>query len=416
VGRWKPQAFRNGLKEKDVKADSGKVDLKLADNSALLGELKIFGERCRNQSVQNLGCTECSDACPVNAVQLNKEPELDRLKCCACGLCVAACESSVFVFPKLFNRLFFKTLSGTDTEETEIQSEPHSKPDGAVLTCGGIPQDSSPSLLSHAPVCLAVLDEVHLIRLVEKYGNLTLDCSHCRDCNFEKGLSFIRKRVAESGAWLGSLGISGQLSIMTEPDSFAEEENKIIPLIREASRSRRDLFRRAGNRGVLEVARQFSDAEDNPQMKTPAPERRNALKSLYLTHGEALLPPEFPENLPLHFVSAKETCQLCTECTVRCPGKALLKMENRVEAKLFFEPLNCLGCTDCEQFCPHDSLEIRALTKNDFPLKERVLFSRGKTKCDSCEKPFLPQNESLTCPACLQYKTLDDDMFNILGW
>ncbi len=396
-----------------MKADLEKTILKLTENATLLGELEIIGERCLNQSVQNLGCSKCTDVCPENAIQLNRKPEIDRLKCSSCGLCVGSCETSVFVFSKLFNNVFFKALSGTNTEETEIQSESHN----AVLMCGGIPQDSSPSLLANVPICLAVLDEVHFIKLAEKFGHLTLDCSGCSDCRFEKGLNLIRKRVSESGAWLGSLGISGRVSITTDSGFLVEGENKIIPLIREASRSRRDLFRRARNRGVLEVANRFADAEANPEVReTPTPERRRALKSLYLAHGENLLSPVLPENLPLHIVSTKETCQLCSECTVRCPGKALLKMENRVEAKLFFEPLNCLGCTDCEQFCPHDSLEIRALTKNDFPLKERVLFSRGKTKCDSCEKPFISQSTVSTCSACLRYKSVDDSMLDILGW
>ncbi len=384
---------------------------KLWEKNTGLNELQVIGPRCWNGSAFSSQCSDCRQVCPEGAIELEGEPQVDALKCTSCGLCAAVCRAGAFVFPKLYGSSFFRALSSVKQERPGTLD--------AVLTCKGVcTEDATRPFLPDSVLCLAALEEVHLIKLAQEFGNLTIDCGQCLDCRYAEGADLIRMRAAHAQAWIDSFNLPGKVSVSTEEDT-AKGKGNAVPLVREPAHSRRRLFKRLGSRGLQEMSRQLVDeGEKVPKQEAPigVPERRRSLRALFLTNLESTTSPEVPDHLPVKHVSADPSCQLCSECTVRCPGKALVKYEDRKGAKLLFNPFNCLGCADCEQLCPDHALKARALVREDFPLIERVLYSREKVKCVSCEKSFLPKDETLVCPACIQFQTVDDSMLNILGW
>lgn len=392
------------------KKDTGSVKVfQLWDDktAASMERLQVRPERCWNVFTARSACQACLEACPRDCIALEPGPKVADEGCVSCGLCATSCPSGAFHFPALYTKRFMGGLEGQIAEG-----------DTVVLTCPGFSEKWR--AVEPSGFCLGGLEPGLLTQLLHNGArSIQLDASRCGQCRIVAGEKALEASASSAQAWAELLGMKGSISVLPKDPVEVRTHEPVAFLAREESLSRRNLFRRAGSRGLTEVAKKIGPVEDSVEEKAYAetpPQRRLLLDIAREPQGEKGVP-ENPKRLGIRQVKANAKCTLCGSCALLCPSGALEMEENKRKSTLLFHQYQCLGCEHCEKLCHYGALESRELEAKGFPLvAERTIFARKKTKCSKCEKPFISIEQETTCPGCQKLNGVDESVMKFLNW
>jgi ferredoxin len=261
------------------------------------------------------GCTLCQDACPHDAIAIDREVHIDDIDCTGCGLCIQACPSEAL--------------------EAKVSYQ-----SGAPLRCSQVKGGAQ------SVQCFARLEPSDILRLGGGRGKVTLargDCASCPIGSFHV-LKAMDNLVAEARTLAGVLGRELEVNIL-ETESFDATDNP-------DALSRRE-FLQGGVRSlqgrVGEALAPLDPGDDDE--KTPLPiELRKRYQLLKMAK------PQVQEKVPWILPRVLEGCIMCPVCTNVCPTGAFQREfpppGEGGEAKLRLEPERCNGCNACVRSCP----------------------------------------------------------------
>lgn len=356
--------------------------------------LSINNEACIYMRSGFSKCRICADFCPTTCLDLvDGSIVFTGSSCVECGICVTVCPSSVFSLSRFGEGVLLDALD-----------EAHEKEPIVTLTCGKkklmAADGSGPSV--PAP-CLAVLGEVHLVRLVTNGAQKVTLTAPCGECEVYNGADVIGWTVERASNLLGILGANPSAitfeNIQTGKTALQSAASPV---------SRRSFLKDAGSKLALKAISSFE-----APVKTEAPNGRLSPVMLSLRRRKlnalASKAPDQTEltekNSPFRAVTIDSNCAVCWACGSYCPTGALERDEMGDGVYINFTASKCVKCFDCAELCPqkalsyHETFPISAV--KDGPV---TLVYRPKTLCEACEKPFMPNGSETRCSACAKWE------------
>ena len=400
--------------EKTIKQKNSLFKLWDMQSQRKIAGLQLDHQRCWNWLDTDRQCTSCQEICPTHAIKLADLPKITSEKCNSCGLCSVVCPTGSISLPNLFEmRTFSKISSFFNNFETP--------PENLTINCDPSIYEEGKNPSNQLNICLAALEEGHWLWFFSKgVKEIHVNCGDSGECSITTGKQQLKVQIEKANLWLQTL--NSQAEIFFENSILTLNEQKSAQaIINEPPLSRRDFFKRPYVRSLNPTTKNLEDQEiesdDETELETlfSPPEKQNLLLRTLPDNIENLIPPDYPEKLPLRNIHITSDCIFCDECYAHCPGGAITREDSRTTSKILFHPLQCLGCPECESLCQYNALKSKPLNAEDFPLTNRVVFSRNRAICPACERPFIPQTENDICPACVKLKSLDQDILNLIG-
>lgn len=356
--------------------------------------LSINHEACIYTRSGYSKCRACADFCPTSCLDLaDGSIVFTEPSCVECGICVTVCPSSVFSLSRFGEGALLDALA-----------EAHEKGPVVTLTCG---RKGSPAIDGEQPSvpapCLAVLGEVHLVRLAASGAEKVALTAPCGECDVHNGAEVIGWTVERASGLLGLLG--GNPSAIT----FEQTQTANNPAQPAASQvSRRSFLKDVGSRLALKA---ISSLEAPSKAKVVNGRLPPAMLSLRRRKLNALLSKAPAQtgltetNSPFRVVTIGSNCTACWACGSYCPTGALAREETGDGVYVNFTASQCVKCFDCAGLCPEKALHYQEA----FPLSAVrngpvTLAYRPKTLCEACEKPFMPKGSETRCPACVKWE------------
>lgn len=269
-------------------------------------------------------CRACLDACPHEAVKIDKQVELDAVDCTGCGLCVRACPSEALTAP--------------------MKLEP-----APGLRCSRVAGDAQ------SVRCLAQLSAADLVRLAGAGESVTLAHGACAGCKVGGAAvpAVVEATAARARELMALHDRRLTVNVSRQVRLDAPSPTKRV--------SRRELFRG----GLREVAHGAADAlapleallpgpEGEHRGQEPPPEaaRRYRLMTAARPARDTLVPWRLPR--------VADGCIMCPACTRACPTDALERDFSGPQAVLRLKPEACVGCEACVTACP-----VRVISMDD---------------------------------------------------
>lgn len=347
-------------------------------------------------------CRICADFCPTGCLDLaDGSIAFNASSCLECGICVTVCPSSVFSLSRFGEGALLDALD-----------EAYEKAPVVTLTCGrkGSPAFDGAQPSVPAP-CLAVLGEVHLVRLAANGAEKVTLMAPCGECEVYSGADVIGWTVERASHLLGILG--GNPSAITFEKAQTGEE-ALRPAASQVSR--RSFLKDVGSTLALKA---ISGLEAPIKLEAPNGRlsavmlslRRRKLNSVVSKAPDGTQLTE--KNSPFRVVTIDSKCTACWACGSYCPTGALARDEMGDGVFVRFTAAKCVKCFDCAGLCPE-----KALSYNEtFPLSAVkdgpvTLVYRPKTLCEACEKPFMPRGSETRCSACVKWEKFQRQLFS----
>jgi len=347
-------------------------------------KLKIDLGSCVRASSKYSQCTKCHDICPIEnkGIEFNENIALINDSCIDCGGCIGVCPSESISL-KGFNTTEF-LLSFLESKQR-------------VLTCK-----------SELP-CIATLSVEHLISsvLISK-DNISIDLSHCKDCEIGSLKTNIEKNIDEANQFLSNLNIKNQLLVEEDLDTQIQEEKKELS-------NRREFLKKLSPKEALKTKIKFEkeieeidrrksiDSSVTAKMKEKFfPDKRKiffmALKRIDKNNETNII----LNHEQLSFISQKsidESCDNCSFCYRMCPTEAL--SSDKRGSKIDFDPLSCIKCHLCHDVCLSNSIHLEDFNlQNILQPKVDRLIEFKVIRCEECANFFSQINNETLCPRC----------------
>ncbi len=261
------------------------------------------------------GCDKCKEVCPHQAIDINRQVEIDELDCSGCGLCVQACPSQA-----LEPSLSYQT--------------------GTPLKCSQV-KGKTQSIL-----CLGQLQPTDILHLANRQCKVTLVRNDCANCSIgnENVISALDNVLVKAQTLAESIGVDLATKVLAA-ENFAPTD---LP----DKLNRREFLQdnlhnlQAGTAIVLAPLENLA-----PKDESPLP-LEHSKKFRFLKLAELVPEAKVPWPLP----RVKDSCILCPVCTNVCPTGAFSReFESSDEgdvSTLKLLPENCNGCNACTLSCP----------------------------------------------------------------
>ncbi|MBF0291844.1 MAG: 4Fe-4S binding protein [Nitrospinae bacterium] len=366
----------------------------IIDTPARRTPLSINHEACIYMRSGFSKCRICVDFCPTTCLDLvDGSIVFTESSCVECGICATVCPSSVFSLSRFGEGALLDALD-----------EAYEKDPVVTLTCGKkklmAPDGSEPSV--PAP-CLAVLGEIHLVRLVANGAQKVTLTAPCAECEVYNGADVIGWTVDRASSLLGILGWN--TSAITF-DKTQASQRALQPVTSPVSR--RSFLKDVGSKLALKAISSFEASVKTEVANGRLLPSNLSLRRRKLNAALAKAPEETQlteNNSPFRVVTVDSKCTACWACGSYCPTGALERDEMGEGVFIRFTASKCVKCFDCAELCPEKALHYSE-TFPSYAVKSApsTLVYRPKTLCESCEKPFMPKGSETRCPACVKWE------------
>jgi len=306
-----------------------------------------YGDKCISLDE----CSLCRESCPYDAIKWGKPPEIDIDYCVECGICLNSCTSLLFLYPMLpltSFELFLKSLRWSG--------------------------DRNKFLL--------IVDGDKRMELYRWYLNKEPKSIGHTILHIPRALYFSQYHIYLSLAhgYMPVILAGNNLPGYSEYSAMIKEINNLlsqeISIINKAS----DIpdFQESAGEGVIE------DFISSSHIRMI----RSILK--YFIDDDKLYPLRKLNLFDIYIEDNK--CTFCEACTRKCPTKALY-MEKNSEIKISYNPVECIGCGLCQEYCPEDALKVfrrvnpRILKSDSY----RDLVVDKMAYCLNCGAPIGPE-------------------------
>ena len=328
---------------------------------------------CAHSRRQVVGCSQCIDACPAEAISslgdsINVNPSL----CQGCGSCTAVCPSGAisYALPTLdvsLNRVRKMIQKWYELETVRPQIVIHDLEQGQLIV------DSMGDLLANNVLTFSI-EEIGALAMpfwlsVLAFGaeNVTVwDAGSHHDHDWLE----CQQEINKTNQMLIGLGYEDGLVNWFSGNNIAQLNTNLKSL------NKLDEVPLATFAGVDDKRRMIAIALDHLYKQAPKKIEVLALDT-YSAFGEIKV--------------NTQTCTLCHSCVSVCPVGAVLDGVDQPQLN-FVEDL-CVQCGLCETACPEDAIELisRYLFDREQARKVRLLHEEAVFNCISCDKPFATQ-------------------------
>ena len=279
---------------------------------------QVDRSRCVRFRYSSSGCRSCADACPTDAVHLERGMRIDPAACLACGLCAPVCPSEALNGASDDLAVAIPALQTSDSATIGCRQNLESTGDVRIGCFGG----------------LSARDLASLRLLAER--PVTLNVAACSQC--PAGRHIVPNLLGH---------ISEIADVVPDVGTIHLEDSYEGQQLDRAGSSRRGFF------GLfLHVAK----AVKPPTMAVDLIQRQQR-------HAAAadLASPETASWLigsTMHKPVKLESCDECCRCVGFCPTKALQRQRKDGARELVIDAEACNGCGVCVEFCPQDGIVI----------------------------------------------------------
>lgn len=350
----------------------------IVDIAESLGSEAVFvvADRCVAVRNRNATCSKCSDACPADAIVVEKNKvHLAKDACVGCGSCTVVCPTEALV-----------SLAPLDAELAEgIARATEAAGGTAVFACARMAarRIADPDRFAEVP-CLARMEESLLLELAARdVRDIVLVDGVCKTCKFRATMPGVEATVASVNDLLAMQGSDVRIRRVSEfpPQVCSQDEGKLF------GASRRSFFTQAGslakdaagktvvtmmNEGRKPVERTLRErlglkgGDALPQFE---PTRRMAVLESLDSLGEPVMPSI--DTRLFGVVSIEEgKCRSCGMCSTFCPTGALHKVEGEdlepgEGLRLEFRAMECVQCRTCQDVCLSKCLTVSSQVPTD---------------------------------------------------
>jgi len=348
----------------------------------LLSEaITIEPKACLNYLRKDVGCRDCMDACPTEAIYIqNQIPKIQHSKCVDCGACVSVC--SVLAIDHEHKPYF----------EVKKQMEQYSQ---VQITCQWMESYQKGIKIP----CYLYLDLPLLLVYGKDKKSIRFTIEPCQHCGRVDRLE-VENHFRQLQEEIKTYGLPLSLEVTLDPLNDINDE--IVEGI-----TRRDLFKKISIKNIREV---LLPSEEVYQEKSPIDKNTILGKSMYKRelfhqfvlprvngngHKKTILPEKSFSKIEL-----KDSCKGCTICENICPTQALFWENTDHESRLLFFPDKCISCKNC-LICPEGSIQFETILLEEYVHRQPISLVRFNRKiCIECGDEFRTTGAEETCSFC----------------
>jgi ferredoxin len=368
-----------------------------------LSELIVEEELCVNLRGRVVGCTNCQDVCPSDALSLSPDAvDLDQTKCTGCNSCLPSCPAGALRSIGFIPERFIAAMTGQ--ERVDLHCRSSSGAGGGIV----IP-------------CHSVLD-ARLVSAARAEGVTTLalhGLSNCEQCRYGDARATVERLSQTVSKWLGDAAPTLDLSPVAV-DQKTTRDYQDQPHL-----SRRTFLRFGGAQAIAQTAEwivpglgpEEEDAEALPFYQSSVYPQRAVQYQEVLAQRTDLVPWADGLPLPWQLRSVDANCSGCLACGERCPTGALIASDSGQARELSFDPALCTDCSLCERICPEEAMVLRtAVSLDEVNAGRSQLFLLQQRPCSSCGTPFVPTGPEIeSCVVCSNEQELDEEWLDMLS-
>lgn len=351
-------------------------------------------------------CSRCLDVCPSHSISITDTRVIVTDTCRKCGLCLAACPSTVFIGNKVGPKALYDRIARVASAY-----------DMCYLTCtraigktGRFPKGNEVVL-----PCVGVLSHELWFALLADYGNIAvyLPSGVCDKCRTTTGEEFYVDEISEAEEWSQeTVGLEEDDASLTHELTRAYRRSQFVSSVTQAGTSlvTRTNPALAGAQAVANKLKAHNDQllqvqrsiEQAVGAKSEQRHRRILTQDRRLLLAALQHHPELAQSITLEVpVCDRTKCTMCGDCATACTVHACGIDEG---GRFGVEPTYCKGCGACAAVCPEGALTMeRAMTEElvvvdenaERTAKKRAELAKKKEEARQRAKSMLDRIERL---------------------
>jgi ferredoxin len=314
---------------------------------------------CVSAASQNpSACMRCMEACPTDAISIQKTAVRVGDDCLKCGICSAVCPTEVFMVRKYAPMALYDKVARAATAYEQC-----------YITCtralGRLPQPNEILL-----PCVGAMPQEVWFNLLCEYPNLSvyLPLGICDRCKTTTGEETFSNAIANAEEWSGeSVGLEVDESDLVHEQKRAYKRSQFVSNMTQAGTRlvSRSVPVLAGAQAVAnrlaEHSKQITELQKTLESSvgtTNGQSRRRMLtRKRRLMMAGLQRYPDLADEMLLPFPHVDvDLCTMCADCAKACTISAL---ELDGKGRVLVEPSYCVNCGACALTCQEDAITMR---------------------------------------------------------
>ncbi len=361
--------------------------------------IETHPEQCLRNLNKDSECRACEQACPLEAITLERYPEIDPDICSGCGICASVCPTGALELAKN-STLKMADLMAEMLAASEVKR--------VAFVCDKNRDRSAADTPVVIVPCLGRLNQPLLLAAASMGAtDMWIDTSACAECEFKVSEKWIAEEAEKASSLLAGSGIELSISVGADlPESFSAEH------VEEATRSdqvsRRGflstLVREAAS-GALVFSGRFDEDAEAAGVKHVPQNRVVLATALYNLEKQGAKGVTEASGL-VAYPSIGPDCNVCADCVTFCPTGALSKVTKDGKTSIVLKVRDCVGCGLCEELCTQDAIKLGPPTEPVKPKAEVELVTYTLKVCDACGLEFGTFGDETVCRFCQKRKSI----------